>query len=190
MTENNTKTSETESVNSCNKDHSKCCKLSRFSKVLICALLGSLVTIFVQNYYHRQQEFVYYSNPNFNGRDVFEEMQVIERRLDNMMEANRQHMMNQDRSQMIHNNVFQSNIISKQDNDYYCYELSFSGFKKKDINIKVKDGILTLSSESKEHDGSMSNFYYSFSLPEYDLKKEPQIIRNDGQIIVKFSKRK
>jgi HSP20 family molecular chaperone IbpA len=83
-----------------------------------------------------------------------------------------------------------TSILSHQDNKNYIYELNFSGFKKEDIIVEIKDKNLGFSAKKEKKDNNsqnLSGFYYSFSLPK-DAAAVPEIVKEDNKIIVKFSK--
>jgi HSP20 family molecular chaperone IbpA len=94
----------------------------------------------------------------------------------------------------------QTSVSSREDENFYYYELNFSGFNKEEISVKIENNSLTFAAqnkkeisqvkkEDKNHKDSSSSFYYSFSLTQFDNKKEPKIIRQDNKIIVKLSKK-
>ncbi len=83
-----------------------------------------------------------------------------------------------------------TSILSHQDNKNYIYELNFSGFKKEDIIVEIKDKNLGFSAKKEKKDNNsqnLSGFYYSFSLPK-DAAAVPEIVKEDNKIIVKFSR--
>ena len=80
-------------------------------------------------------------------------------------------------------------ISNHQDDDNYYYELYFSDFKKDDIVVAIKDGNLSFFA-NKNDEKSQSNFYYSFSAPNYDSAKAPEISRQENMIVVKLAKKK
>ncbi len=199
MTEiNNSKTNQTNSKNSFLTRDLKPCFKSLFSSrlfiAIIFALLGSAIAIFAQDYY--RQKILTSLNRNFYGPNVFEEMLMAEKRINDILRSHNQYMMNVSNKIQKDQKISKSEVISKQDNENYCYELSFSGFKKEDVNVGIKDNILTFRAENNhENSGknqksySSLNFYYSFLVPDYDHSAEPEIIRNDDKITVKFKKK-
>ncbi len=80
-------------------------------------------------------------------------------------------------------------ISNRQDDENYYYELYFSDFKKDDIVVAIKDGNLSFFA-NKNDEKSQSNFYYSFSAPNYDSAKAPEISRQENLILVKLAKKK
>ncbi len=88
-------------------------------------------------------------------------------------------------------------ITNSQDDQNYYYQLDFKGFKADEIQVSVKNNVISFVGEKKEDKNdknksanSSQNFRYSFSTPNYDLSKEPEIIKKDQQIIVKLAKKK
>jgi HSP20 family molecular chaperone IbpA len=194
MTENNN-SNISEASPSPKKDLKSCFGSILSSKVLcaiIFILLGSLITIFVQNYQQRQRIFRSYY-PDFYDRNFSEEMRLMEKRIDNILKNHNQYVMTSLSTNHTNNDrASKSEVAAKQDDNYYYYELNFSGFKQEDVRVDVKDNILTFKAENKKDSGNdyfSSNFYYSFSVPEYDVSKEPEIIRDDSKITVKFNKK-
>ncbi len=88
-----------------------------------------------------------------------------------------------------------TSVSSTEDNDSFIYELNFSGFTKEEINVSMKDNVLTFFAD-KEKDKNdkvavASSFSYSFLIPpQYDKKIEPEITRQDDKIVVKLVKKK
>lgn len=90
-------------------------------------------------------------------------------------------------------------ISQKEDDDFLYYQLNFKGFDKEDVITNIKDNILTFSAKKSDQEVSQdngvnsqlksnSNFHYSFSLPMYIDVKNPDISRQDNNIVVKFKK--
>jgi len=83
-------------------------------------------------------------------------------------------------------------ILNYSDNDFYYYELDFKGFKKEEVVVEIKDGILTFSGQKQakkigsESAYAAQDFYYSFALPQYDKSISPDVSRLDNKIIVKL----
>lgn len=80
------------------------------------------------------------------------------------------------------------------------FELNFSGYKPEQIDVKIENDTLIFSAkaennvqenskESNKKSYEKSDFYYSFSLPEYDKSKQPEIVKSDGKISVKLLKK-
>jgi len=72
--------------------------------------------------------------------------------------------------------------IKKADDTQWVIELALAGFDKKDIQIDVKDGVMTIQGEMKEEDGeylhkgiSTRKFSKSFSLAEYTEPKSAEM---------------
>lgn len=84
----------------------------------------------------------------------------------------------------------QSKVTTKEDADFYYFELSFFGLKKEEIIVIVKDTVVNFSANKKTADGAESSFNYSFYVPQYDPKQDPEIIRNDNSISLKLRKKR
>jgi HSP20 family molecular chaperone IbpA len=194
MTENNN--SKTSGENSSpikeTKFGCKCMPSSKFLSALIFFILGVCITVFVQNYRERQRAFMLYY-PGFYDRNFTEEIRMMEKRIDDILKNHNQYLMTSlNTNQKNDSKVFKSEVFAKQDDNNYCYELNFSGFKKEDVVIDVKNNILTFKMDSKKDSNNnylSSNFYYSFLVPDYDTSKGPDIVKNDDKIIVKFAKK-
>ena len=80
--------------------------------------------------------------------------------------------------------------ISKKDS--LSYQLNFSGFRAEEVDVNIKNNNLIFkASNRKELDNnhSDSSFLYSFFVSDnFDLEN-PKIIREKGNIIVKFNKK-
>ncbi len=86
-----------------------------------------------------------------------------------------------------------TSVKSNEDDENFYYELQFSGVKKEEINVALKDNILTFAATQKnEKDKKFvgTNFYYSFTVADFDKSAEPDVRRLDDRIIVKLKKNK
>ncbi len=134
-----------------------------------------------------------------SGDDIFQEMELMRQKMDEMFLAHQKQMkkiLDEMHKNGRETSQVSTSLSSKENDEEYYYELKFSGFKKEDIIVKVEDKILTLSAKrdqkNKEKSQSFqlaSDFYYQLSLPEYNAKKDPEIIREDDTIIVKLAKK-
>ena len=191
------------------KDFCKSLFLSKTFIALICILLGSSAVLLVQNIASSKtnstdnvllngQKNIAEINENLfpDNRALFAEMDAMEKRVSEIFKAHHEHMKATfDRAAKSNVEINQANVFIKEDNNFYYYELNFSGFKKQDIAVGIKDNVLTFSAQSKKEQDNKkqksqtsSNFHYSLMVPEYNFKKEPEIIREDNKIIVKLSK--
>lgn len=91
-----------------------------------------------------------------------------------------------------------ANIIENGKN--YKIELAAPGLDRKDFNVEVKDGILTISSEKKEEkkeenenfrrrEFSYSSFSRSFTLPENTIEKDIDAKYENGILRVTLPKK-
>lgn len=191
------------------KDFCKSLFLSKTFIALICILLGASAVLLVQNIASSKtnstdnvllngQKNIAEINENLfpDNRALFAEMDAMEKRVSEIFKAHHEHMKATfDRAAKSNVEINQANVFIKEDNNFYYYELNFSGFKKQDIAVGIKDNVLTFSAQSKKEQDNKkqksqtsSNFHYSLMVPEYNFKKEPEIIREDNKIIVKLSK--
>lgn len=130
---------------------------------------------------------------------IFAEMNQIQKRMNDIFADQHKHMTKIFDESKKNKNVKSENssVVTRQDENNYYYELSFSGFNKEEILVSIKNGFLTFSAkkneetkDKKSESQSSSSFSYSFSTPQYDEKIEPEITKQDGKVIVKFVKKK
>ncbi len=84
---------------------------------------------------------------------------------------------------------FSANLTQKQDDNFHYYTLSFSGLNPQDIIVKTNNAELLFTAnnnQQNENSSVNSSLYYSTSLPENYLN--PEIIKNNQEIVVKFKK--
>lgn len=171
-----------------------------------CILLGIAATLITQNifkpsYNHHHQmvrNFFPYPSFAFADDDFFADIREMEAAIhqDFLNHQKRMREIFADVERHSGNNNV-ARVSSSEDADNYYYQIDFSGFTKEEIVVGVKDNILSFAAENKKSGNdknaeinSSSNFHYSFSIPQYNHKKEPEIIRKDNQIIVKLAKKK
>jgi HSP20 family molecular chaperone IbpA len=129
---------------------------------------------------------------NFDNNSIFAEIEAIDKKMEEIFKAHHKHIRDSfEKDSKYSENSNKTAVFSHQDEKYYYYELSFSGFKKEDVSVEIKNNILTFSAKEKEENKEKkqylaANFFYSFSLPQYDNKHQPEIIREDKKIIVKL----
>lgn len=186
------------------------CQFSKPFLVIISILLGVLLTVLTQDIMKNRSEalaegrfgdpwihhqMLALNNDPFIASDsIFTEIENMEKSMDEMFENQRKYMksvMSQAQSQ--HNKTA---VSTRQDDKNYYYQLDFRGFKKEDVVVGVKDNVLTFSVDNKisNKDNNKDNeehhsFEYSFSIPEYDHKKSPEISREDNKIVVTLTKK-
>jgi len=126
-------------------------------------------------------------NDNFFDHSFFEEMNQIQREMDRSFRRQQARM-----EKIFYEKPRYKNFITKKETkDEYIYKLHFTGYKKEDIQIEVKNQTLNISannSQKEQHQYSSSNFYYSFYLPKFDVTKQPQIARENGNITITLRK--
>lgn len=161
----------------------KCC-----SKV-ICAILlvalGATGTLIYQHVANAKEKDVM--------NEYLKEAQEMEKSMNQIMEKHRKALNKVFKEGEIKNSN-QSMVIRNDDDENFIYELTFLGFSKDEVSAEIKDNILTFEGAKKKQKDDenylSSNFYYSFSLPEYNAKKSPQISKEEDKVVVKFAKKK
>jgi HSP20 family molecular chaperone IbpA len=179
------------------------CKSFNPSKTFIaasCILIGIGATLIAQNITQRKNNYylsrsvpLFFHHDNFFESDhIFAEIALMEQSMD---EAFKRMRMPTNQSSQTYPN--QSEVLRQEDENYYIYQLNFSGYKPEEVVVSVKNNVVSFFAEKKQSDEnkkpgktSTSSFNYSFSAPQYDTKKEPEIIKKDGSITVKLSKKK
>lgn len=92
-----------------------------------------------------------------------------------------------------------TSVSQKEDKDYIYYHLNFKGFDKDDISVKIDGRILSFAAKkmedhrvedkkSRSRSKMGSNFLYSFSIPENVDLDNPEIVKGESKITVKFKK--
>ena len=121
----------------------------------------------------------------------FEEMRKI---MEKQSQQHRERLQNAFKNPEPNNSTSSKTAVSSnEDEDNYYYELEFSGVKKEEINVIMRDNILTFSATQKLQKNkkfSGTNFYYSFAVNDFDKSVEPDIRRLEDRIIVKLKKNK
>lgn len=88
----------------------------------------------------------------------------------------------------------------REDENEYLIEMATPGLQIEDINIDVKDGIITISSESKKESKEVNtgysrmeynyrSFSRSFTLPENTNEKNIKVQNVNGELIIKVAKK-
>ena len=131
------------------------------------------------------------------SHDIFADMDEMEKEMDRAFERHHnlmKKMFKNAHSSFKNHTSSNASLLVNQNDKNYKYVLKFSDFKKEDIVVGVSNGILIISaknnSSSKDKNGvanQASSFYYSLALPN-DAKGDPEIIREDKKITVKFAK--
>jgi HSP20 family molecular chaperone IbpA len=212
MTEIN-KNQNTESKNSYGKKSDKPCyfkKIKSFyrnfspSKLFIATtfiLIGIAATLITQNFFKSRQNYFVIRNhfpfePDiaFADDNFFNEIEAMQKEIEKTFADHRKRAKEIFDSNNVTN---KSKVSSTEDDKNYFYQLDFSGFKKEDVVVSVNNNSVSFSAENKkfksnktQEQQAQGSFYYSFLVPQYDEKKEPEIIRKDNQVIVKLTKKK
>lgn len=161
---------------------------------IICVLLGIGGTLLVQSVSQHHQRNLYHKNflawhHQFLDDDFFDQhMASIEESFAKNRQAMQQAFERAEKSSDLAN---KSSVSTKEDDKFFYYELSFAGFKPEEVKTEAKDGELKFLGEKKvdeKGNKSQQRFSYFFSTPQTKNKKEPEIIKQDNKIIVKFAK--
>ncbi|MBM5782429.1 MAG: Hsp20/alpha crystallin family protein [Pelagibacterales bacterium] len=144
----------------------------------------------------QQHHQIFENDPFFQTNGIFAEVAEMEKQMNKMFanhQKNMQKLFHEAKESGKINS--QSSVLKNEDEKTYYYELNFSGFKKEDIAIKIENNSLTFSAKKEDNKidkdsekKANSSFYYSFSLPKYNNKTEPEIIKEDNKITVKLQK--
>lgn len=166
-----------------------------------CVLLGIGVTLIAQNLTKNHQNYLVIRNhfpfPSsiaFADDDFFDQIEEMEKEMAQHRKNIRKVFEDAEKKSAASST---SKVYSSEDDKNYFYHLDFLGFKKEEIVVGIKDNSVSFSAESKKSGEDKNNsvsshstsFHYSFSVPQYDTKKEPEIIRKDNQIVVKLAKK-
>lgn len=138
--------------------------------------------------------------------EIVQEINKMQKRINQAFKSQRsifENDFNNNFSSNFNNNS--SNVKIHEDNKNIYYELVFSGFKKDEINVEIKDNILTFqaiknSKEENEKDTSKdkkleiknhntTSFSYSFYLSNYNSSVPADITRLNDKVIVKIFKK-
>lgn len=192
------------------KSSFKSCFASKSAIAIIFAIMGVFGTVLAQgssqdnnNYYfddfdkmvsdHHKRMFE--NNSFLNNNDILKEMELMNKKMSEVIEKQQKEIEKALKKADKNGSAVRTSVSSKEDDDNYYYELNFSGLKKEEIAVEVKDNILNFSAqqidESKNKNQksyTSSDFYYSFSVPQYDSKKNPAIVRLDNKISVTLPK--
>ena len=163
--------------------------------------IGIAATLITQNFFKSRQNYFLIRNhfpfePDIAFLDdvFFNQIEAMQKQMEKTFADHRKHANEILDSSNLTN---KSKVSSIEDDKNYFYQLDFSGFKKEDIVVSVNNNSVSFSAENKKFKSDKAqeqqvqgSFYYSFLVPQYDGKKEPEIIRKDNQVIVKLAKKK
>lgn len=130
--------------------------------------------------------------------DFYKEIYSIQKRMDALFEARRK-IIEKRFSQNDSGNQasYKTKIFDLSNENYYIYSIEFSGYKKDDIIVSLKNNELAFYAKStnknidkNNHSSfeSHANFYYSFYLHDIDSDTKPEISRLDKKISVTIKK--
>ncbi len=197
-----------------------CPKTLSFLLAIFFVITGIIITLLFQSIKHHYEVAIikkhfnnfYHDFDNDyigldNEDDDFQkELLGMQKRINRTFNHHRQFFDQNNPVQNFPNNDFKasnsSNVKIHEDDKNFYYELVFFGFTKDEINVEIKDKILTFQANKKsiEHlDNSKkteeikqqntSSFSYSFLLSNYNIEKAADITKLDDKIIVKIAKK-
>lgn len=179
-------------------------KASKLVIILASITIGSLLTLTIQAIIikNSQPKFINYHQQiakDFFDDDFFDDhlefFEKVEERHRKIREKMRENFAKHEK--IFHNssNFKQAVISTKEGEDYFSYILKFKQFDKDEIEVKVKDKMLKIWAHKKEKSENNKvksqsdlQFSYSFTLPKNLDLDDYKIIRQKGQIEVKFKK--
>lgn len=153
-------------------------KILGILKILFYVLCGILLTLAVQKYSHAKY--------NDEFEDLFEYHKKMMESMDKMFEKQREYM------KSIHGKFEKShtNTLSITNNADCLYTLTIGKYDKKDISIQFENETLVVSGKKMNKDeksSSYSDFFYSFSIPQYCTGK-PDVEYTKNNIKIAFEK--
>lgn len=152
---------------------------SKLSIALSCVFIGVAGTLLMQSFSKNHRDYLvihdnfpFHPPLAFADDNFFAEIHEMEKRIDQEFINHQKHM--REIFEKAQKNSDQSNVskvLSHEDSENYYYQLDFSGFKKEEIIVAVKDNVVSFSAESKRSEdkknqsfNSSSSFHYSFSI--------------------------
>ncbi|MCT4635414.1 MAG: Hsp20/alpha crystallin family protein [Rickettsiales bacterium] len=176
---------------------------SKASIGVICLLMGVGLTLLIQNYSNKNAKEAIYGNNKieelllnpFNFVPL-QELDALNRRMEERFDYLDSYFDNFIKIEPT-SYTRQASSSQNEDDDFIYYQINFDGYDKEDISIKIENSQLMFSAktsqsnEDKENSSKQfmsSNFLYSFRLPSNIYMENPEIIKEDNKIIVKFKK--
>lgn len=133
-----------------------------------------------------------------DDEDFYNEIYSIQKRMDALFEAHRKNLEKRFSQNDSEKQVsYKTKILDLSNENYYSFSIEFSGYKKDDIIVSLKNNELAFYAKStnknidkKNHNSfeSQANFYYSFYLQDIDSDTKPEISRFDKKINVIIKK--
>ena len=133
----------------------------------------------------------------FDDSGIFKEMEEMQKKMKIIFDNHQKQLqILQKEFDKTGNKPSKSKINFSEVDDGYIYELTFSGFQKEEVVINVENNNLLIFANNQKNSGlelenkqeSVNSFYYSFSLPDFDRSKQPEIMKLENKIIVKLIK--
>ncbi len=133
----------------------------------------------------------------FDDSGIFKEMEEMQKKMKIIFDNHQKQLqILQKEFDKTSNKASKSKIAFSEVDDGYIYELTFSGFQKEEVVINVENNNLLIFANNQKNSGlelenkkeSVNSFYYSFSLPDFDRSKQPEIMKLENKIIVKLIK--
>jgi HSP20 family molecular chaperone IbpA len=133
----------------------------------------------------------------FDDSGIFKEMEEIQKKMKIIFDNHQKQLqILQKELDKTSNKATKSKIAFSEVDDGYIYELTFSGFQKEEVVINVENNNLLIFANNQKNVGlelenkkeTVNSFYYSFSLPDFDRNKQPEIMKLENKIIIKLIK--
>jgi len=163
---------------------------------------ASIIKKHFNNFYHDFDND--YVGLDDEDDDLQKELFRMQKRMDRTLNHHRQFFNSNNFPPLDIKTSNSSNVKLHEDDKNFYYELVFFGFSKDEINVEIKDNILTFqaakkaieptnpSNEKKAEEIKQQNtsgFSYSFLLNNYSNEKPVDITKLDDKIIVKIAKK-
>ena len=133
----------------------------------------------------------------FDDSGIFKEMEEMQKKMKIIFDNHQKQLQTlQKEFDKTGNKPSKSKINFSEVDDGYIYELTFSGFQKEEVVINVENNNLLIFANNQKNVGlelenkkeTVNSFYYSFSLPDFDRNKQPEIMKLENKIIIKLIK--
>ena len=133
----------------------------------------------------------------FDDSGIFKEMEEMQKKMKIIFDNHQKQLqILQKEFDKTSNKASKSKIAFSEVDDGYIYKLTFSGFQKEEVIINVENNNLLIFANNQKNVGLelenkkevVNSFYYSFSLPDFDRNKQPEIMKLENKIIIKLIK--
>jgi len=144
------------------------------------------------------EELHYENKWVFDDSGIFKEMEEMQKKMKIIFDNHQKQLqtLQKEFDKTSNNKPSKSKITFSEVDDAYIYELIFSGFQKEEVVINIENNNLLVFANNQKNSGlesenkkeSVNSFYYSFTLPEFDRNKQPEITKLENKIIIKLIK--